>query len=96
MPPPSARGTRRGRALPLSLQLVGLAGRVPSWLESGGLDAGAQTAAGAVGMLTGDAAQMADTLLERRATLGIDEFVVPGDVAEFFVPVITRPAGSAG
>ena len=47
-------------------------------------------------MLTGDAAQMADTLLGLRATLGIDEFVVPGDLAEYFVPVITRLAGSAG
>ena len=52
--------------------------------------------AGAVGMLTGDAGQMADTLLELRATLGIDEFVVPADLAEFFVPVISRLAGSAG
>ena len=47
-------------------------------------------------MLTGDAAQMADTLLELRSTLGIDEFVVPGELAEFFVPVITRLAGTTG
>jgi hypothetical protein len=44
-------------------------------------------------MLTGDAGQMADTPLELRATLGIDEFVVPADLAEFFVPVISRLAG---
>ena len=49
--------------------------------------------AGAVGMLTGDAGQMADTVLGLRATLGIDEFVVPADLAEFFVPVISRLAG---
>ena len=40
--------------------------------------------------------QMADTLLEFRATLGIDEFVVPEDLTEFFVPVITRLSGGAG
>jgi len=44
-------------------------------------------------MLTGDAGQMADTVLGLRATLGIDEFVVPADLAEFFVPVISRLAG---
>ena len=85
-----------GRALPLSLQLVGLAGRLPAWLQRGGLDARALEATGAVGMLTGDAAPMADTLLELRSTLGIDEFVVPGELAEFFVPVITRLAGTTG
>ena len=80
----------------MTLQLVGLAGRLPAWLQRGGLDAGALTEAGAVGMLTGDAAQMADTVLELRATLGIDEVVVPEDLAEFFVPVIARLAGPAG
>ncbi len=64
-------------------------------MQRGGLDAGALAEAGAVGMLTGDAAQMADTLLELRAGLGIDEFVVPAELAEYFVPVITRLAGSA-
>lgn len=85
-----------GRFLPLTLQLVGLAGRLPAWLQRGGLEAGPLAEAGAVGMLTGDAAQMSDTLLELRATLGIDEFVVPVDLAEFFVPVIARLSGSVG
>ena len=71
-------------------QLVGLAGRLPSWLQSGGPDPVQLAAGGAVGMLTGDAAEMADTLLERQATHGIDEFVVPADLAEPFEPVIAR------
>jgi hypothetical protein len=83
-----------GRHLRLTLQLVGLAGRLPDWLQDGGLDADVLAAAGAVGMLTGDTAQMADTLLALRATLGIDEFVVPVDLAEFFVPVISRLAAA--
>jgi alkanesulfonate monooxygenase SsuD/methylene tetrahydromethanopterin reductase-like flavin-dependent oxidoreductase (luciferase family) len=77
----------------LSLQLSGLAGRLPTWLIRSGLDPQALAAAGAVGMLTGDAQQMADTLRRRRDELGIDEVIVPGDLADDFAPVISLLAG---
>jgi alkanesulfonate monooxygenase SsuD/methylene tetrahydromethanopterin reductase-like flavin-dependent oxidoreductase (luciferase family) len=70
----------------LSQQLTGLAGRLPIWLTRGGLDPVAL--AGTPGMLNGDVRQMADTLLERYETTGIDEFIVPGELAEYFAPVI--------
>lgn len=82
-----------GRQVPLIQQIVGLNDELPGWLRAqsgGGLDARALVEAGAVGMLSGDAAQMADTLLERSDTLGIDEFAVPGDLAGLFEPVIAR------
>ena len=79
-----------GRPVVLIQQMVGLAGRLPAWLQRSGLDPVQLAAGRAVGMLTGDAAEMADTLLERQATHGIDEFVVPADLAEPFEPVIAR------
>jgi hypothetical protein len=36
----------------------------------------------------GDADEVAATLLRRHANLGIDEYIVPGDLAELFAPVI--------
>ena len=77
----------------LSQQLSGLAGRLPAWLTRGGLDPRTLAAAGAVGMLVGDAAAMADTLRGRREELGIDEIIVPGELADEFAPVIRRLAG---
>jgi hypothetical protein len=77
-------------ALRFSLQLSGVAGRLPDWLNRSGLDAATLTGISAVGMLTGDAVRMADTLRDHRETLGIDEVIVPGDLADEFVPVITE------
>ncbi len=74
----------------ISLQLSGVAGKLPEWLARGGLDAAALADAGAVGMLTGDVQQMADTVRERQEVFGIDECVVPGDLAEDFLPVLTE------
>ena len=73
----------------LSLQVSGLAGRLPAWLRRGGLDPKALAEAGAVGMLTGDAQEMADTVRRRRDELGIDEIIVPGELADDFAPVIS-------
>ena len=44
-------------------------------------------------MLTGDAQQMAETLRHRRDEIGIDEVIVPGDLADDFAPVISLLAG---
>jgi alkanesulfonate monooxygenase SsuD/methylene tetrahydromethanopterin reductase-like flavin-dependent oxidoreductase (luciferase family) len=70
----------------LSQQITGLAGRLPMWLSRSGLDP--EELAGTAGMLTGDVAHMADTLRRRHEETGIDEFVVPGELAEYFAPVI--------
>ena len=77
-----------GHPLLLAQQLVGLAGRLPTWLQRGGHTPAQLVETGAVGMLTGGAAEMADILLERQAAHGIDEFVVSADLAEPFEPVI--------
>jgi hypothetical protein len=44
-------------------------------------------------MLTGDPQQMADTLRRRRDELGIDEVVIPGDLADDFAPEISLLTG---
>jgi alkanesulfonate monooxygenase SsuD/methylene tetrahydromethanopterin reductase-like flavin-dependent oxidoreductase (luciferase family) len=77
----------------LSLQLSGLAGRLPTWLSRSGLDPEALAAAGAVGMLTGGPQEMADTVRRHRDELGIDEVIVPGDLADDFAPVINLLTG---
>ena len=73
----------------LSLQLSGLAGRLPAWLSQSGLDPQVLADAAAVGMLTGDPAEMADTITRRTEQFGIDEYVVPGELAEYFAPLIS-------
>ncbi len=73
-----------------SQQLSGLAGRLPTWLSRSGLDPQSMADAGAVGMLTGGPADMAETLNRRTELFGIDEYIVPGDLAEYFAPVISR------
>ena len=81
---------RAAGATRLSMQLTGLAGRLPTWLSRSGLDPQALADAGAVGMLTGGPAEMAETLGRRTEVFGIDEFIVPGELAEYFAPVINR------
>jgi alkanesulfonate monooxygenase SsuD/methylene tetrahydromethanopterin reductase-like flavin-dependent oxidoreductase (luciferase family) len=79
--------------LGLSLQVTGLAGRLPDWLRRIGLDPQVLTDAGAVGMLTGDARQMAGTVRRLHDEFGIDEIIVPGELADDFAPVISLVAG---
>ena len=81
---------RAAGATKLSQQLSGLAGRLPAWLSHSGLDPRVLADAGAVGMLTGAPAEMADTIARRTEQFGIDEYVVPGELAEYFAPVISR------
>lgn len=81
---------RAAGATRLSQQLSGLAGRLPAWLSRSGLDPQVLADAGAVGMLTGDPAEMSDTIARRTEQFGIDEYVVPGELAEYFAPVISR------
>jgi alkanesulfonate monooxygenase SsuD/methylene tetrahydromethanopterin reductase-like flavin-dependent oxidoreductase (luciferase family) len=87
---------RGGAARPVGLtqQLLGMNGRLAQWLARSGLDAAALTAAGAVGMLAGDPQDIVSTVLERRDRLGIDELVVPAEMAGAFLPVLRGLGGS--
>ena len=88
------RAESRGAALGLSLQLSGLAGRLPELARRSGLDPQALADAGAVGMLTGDAGRDGGHAAAAHASeFGIDEFIVPGELAEDFAPVISRLTG---
>jgi len=88
----AAGGT--ARRVGLTQQLLGIDGRLPPWLARSGLDAAALTAAGAVGMLAGDPRDIIGTVLERRDRLGIDELVVPAEMAGAFLPVLQGLGGS--
>jgi alkanesulfonate monooxygenase SsuD/methylene tetrahydromethanopterin reductase-like flavin-dependent oxidoreductase (luciferase family) len=59
-------------------QLSGFVARLP------GMDLAALRASGAVGLVSGDAAEMAAVLRERCDRLGIDEIVVPEELTEAF------------
>jgi hypothetical protein len=83
------RSLQSGR-IGVTLQVSGVGGRLTSWVARSGLDAQVLTDSNAVGMLNGDAAQMADTLQRWHAEFGIDEIVVPGELADEFAPVISR------
>jgi len=65
-----------------------MSGQLPEWLRHNGPTADEMIEHRAVGMLMGDADEVAATLLRRHANLGIDEYIVPGDLAELFAPVI--------
>ena len=59
-----------------------------------GLDAGALAEAGAVTVVTGSPAEMADTLRRRRSTLGLSYVTVPVQSVDAFAPVIAELAGT--
>jgi len=80
----------RSNHIGLTLQLSGVAGKLTTWLASSGLDPQALSASNAIGMLSGDTAQMTDTLQRWRVEFGIDEIIVPGELADEFAPVIGR------
>jgi alkanesulfonate monooxygenase SsuD/methylene tetrahydromethanopterin reductase-like flavin-dependent oxidoreductase (luciferase family) len=82
-----------GRRVSLTQQVLGIHGRLPQWLARSGLDAAALSAAGAVGMLAGSPQQMVRSILERRDRLGIDEVVVPAEMADDFLPVLEGLSG---
>ena len=81
---------------------VGLAGRLPAWLQRGGLMPARRRRQerSACSPVTPRRWPMPCSnsglpSMLRDHKPSIDEFVVPGDLAEFFVPVIARLAGSA-
>ena len=81
---------RQSGRIGLTLQLSGVAGKLTTWVARSGLDSQLLTETNAIGMLNGDAAQMTDTLQRWSAEFGIDEVVVPGELADDFAPVIRK------
>ncbi|RJO71284.1 LLM class flavin-dependent oxidoreductase [Nocardia panacis] len=69
-------------------QLVGLGDQVPTWIaRQFGHTADELRAAGAAGFLDPDPGSAAAALAARRDALGIDEVLVPEDLAAAFAPV---------
>jgi alkanesulfonate monooxygenase SsuD/methylene tetrahydromethanopterin reductase-like flavin-dependent oxidoreductase (luciferase family) len=91
-----------GRQVRLSHQVSGIGEVLPAWLRHQGLDTALLRERGAAGWFpAGDHDGVAAVLIERAQALGIDEVVVPAELAEAFAPVLTRlasphPAGAAG
>jgi alkanesulfonate monooxygenase SsuD/methylene tetrahydromethanopterin reductase-like flavin-dependent oxidoreductase (luciferase family) len=82
-----------GRRVRLSHQVSGIGDTVPAWLARGGLEAAILRDRGAAGWFSGDDPDAAAAELLRRAgALGIDEIVVPAELAQAFEPVLARLA----
>lgn len=80
-----------GRRVRLSHQVSGIGDAVPAWLAGGGLGAGLLRERGSAGWFpAGDPRAVADVLRRRADELGIDEVVVPAELAEAFAPVLTH------
>jgi alkanesulfonate monooxygenase SsuD/methylene tetrahydromethanopterin reductase-like flavin-dependent oxidoreductase (luciferase family) len=79
---------RTARAVPLTLQLSGIGQKFIRW----GSGASPDDAADAAAVLPGDAGAAAELLQERLERFGIDELVVPEDLAEDILPVMGRLA----
>ncbi|WP_043647127.1 LLM class flavin-dependent oxidoreductase [Nocardia thailandica] len=84
------------RPLPCTLQIAGIGDRLPYWLRHHlGHTPADLRARGAAALLPSDPRAALDTLLRRRETHGIDEVVVPGELADAFDPILSaaRAAG---
>ncbi|WP_433730306.1 LLM class flavin-dependent oxidoreductase [Nocardia sp. CA-129566] len=72
-------------------QLVGIGDELPFWLRKRlGLTAAGLRAAGSAGVLDSDPATVAEVLEYRREKYGIDELIVPGELAGAFAPTLAR------
>jgi alkanesulfonate monooxygenase SsuD/methylene tetrahydromethanopterin reductase-like flavin-dependent oxidoreductase (luciferase family) len=80
-----------GRRVRLSHQVTGIGDLVPAWLARGGLGAALQRERGAAGWFPADDPDAVAAALRQRADdLGIDEVVVPAELADAFGPVLSR------
>jgi alkanesulfonate monooxygenase SsuD/methylene tetrahydromethanopterin reductase-like flavin-dependent oxidoreductase (luciferase family) len=84
------RAAAAGRQVRLTMSLVGLAGRVPERMRQAGMDADTLAAQHAVGVLRGDPDEMIGTLEQWHEELGIDEFVVPDELASDAEPLLRQ------
>lgn len=72
-------------------QLVGVGDELPFWLSKRlGLTADGLRAAGSAGVLDADPTVAAEVLEYRREQYGIDELIVPGELARAFTPALAR------
>ncbi|WP_280306647.1 LLM class flavin-dependent oxidoreductase [Nocardia neocaledoniensis] len=78
------------REVRFTLQLVGIGDQMPTWLTSRlGYTPGKLRDAGAATLLPGDPEAAMAILESHRVRYGIDELIVPGDLADAFAPVMT-------
>ena len=84
---------RPGGIPELNMNLMAVGDTVPRYL-AGRLDPAALAAAGAVGVVSGSPAEMADQLRERRERLGVSYILVGDELMEAFAPVVGLLAGS--
>ncbi|EGD42004.1 putative F420-dependent oxidoreductase, family [Nocardioidaceae bacterium Broad-1] len=84
---------RPGGIPELNMNLMAVGDTVPRYL-AGRLDPAALAAAGAVGVVSGSPAEMADQLRERRERLGVSYVLVGDELMEAFAPVVGLLAGS--
>jgi alkanesulfonate monooxygenase SsuD/methylene tetrahydromethanopterin reductase-like flavin-dependent oxidoreductase (luciferase family) len=81
--------TFAGRRVRLSHQVTGIGDIVPAWLARGGLEPALLRERGAAGWFPADDPDaVADALTRRADELGIDEVVVPAELAGAFAPVL--------
>lgn len=77
--------------VPISYQLVGIGDRLPYYTATKfGFTGVGLREAGAVGLLDANPAAAADQLIGLELRLGINELVVPGELADAFAPVLAR------
>ncbi|MEV0061330.1 LLM class flavin-dependent oxidoreductase [Nocardia sp. NPDC050718] len=77
------------RDVRFTLQLVGVGAQLPIWLSARlGYTASALRDANAAGLLPSDPQAAVDILESRSARYGIDELIVPGELAESFAPTL--------
>lgn len=82
------------REVRFTLQLVGLGEQLPHWLSARlGYTPEKLRDAGAAGFLPSDPQLAVDILESRRARYGIDELIVPGELAEAFAPILDLALG---
>ena len=80
-----------GRRVRLTHQVSGIGDVVPAWLARGGLSGALLRDRGAAGWFPGDDPEASAAVLVQRADeFGIDEVVVPAELAGLFQPVLAR------
>ncbi|MGS2808217.1 LLM class flavin-dependent oxidoreductase [Nocardia sp. MW-W600-9] len=80
---------RTDRDVRFTLQLVGVGEQLPAWLSAGlGYTASELRDANAAGLLPSDPQAAMDILESRSARYGIDELIVPGELADAFAPTL--------
>lgn len=83
----------RADDLELAAGLIAVGDGEQPWLARAGLTAAGLAADGAVTVVTGSSAQIADELQRRRDALGLSYFTVPMQAARQFAPVVEALAG---